>query len=151
MFDTGLNYIPADKLISVTGIQKVQSDYSFGIAKEPEIIEKLSTHFNENISKCSYQYSYYDAESETTKYEIKSRRNRVGDYPTTIIAVDKTKTTGRLVFVFHFLDGLYYVVYEATQFSKYEIRNVSAYRKGGVKTLKPHYFIPIGDLIPICI
>jgi len=149
MYDSGLNYIPANQLL--TGIKKVQCDYDFGTAKEPEIIEKLSCHFKENISKCSYQYSYYDAESETTKYEIKSRRNKKGDYPTTIIAVDKTKTTGRLVFVFHFLDGLFYVVYEPVQFSKYEIKNVSAYRKGGVKTLKPHYFIPIEDLSPILI
>ena len=127
----------------------LNKDIACGTAKEERVINRLATYFGEDIKKSEYQFSPFDAFSETTKYEIKSRRVRYNAYPTTIIACDKTRTEGRLVFVFHFIDGLYYIVYDPTLFSKYAIQNVSAVRSGGVRTLKPHYYIPIQDLKPI--
>lgn len=129
----------------------IRADCNFGIPQEPTVISKLSVHFMEDIEQEGNPYSRWDARSETTKYEIKSRRNTHDKYPTTIIPVDKTTVSGRLVFVFNFTDGLYYIVYDKQQFDRYEIRDISAIRGLGVKTLKPHYLIDIDDLTEIII
>lgn len=132
-------------------LELLKRDVLFGTALEYPVIDKLSKYFGEEVKKVQYEYSPFDAFSDTTKYEIKSRRNRYLQYPTTIIAVDKTlRIKGdRIVFVFHYTDGLYYIIYDPSQFAKYEIREVEAIRKGGVRTLKPHYHIPVKDLIRI--
>lgn len=133
------------------GLEILNADLAFGLPREDLVIRQLSEHFNEQIERATYQYSPYDASSKTTKYEIKSRRNRYLQYPTTIIPVDKTERIkgDRLVFVFNFTDGLYYIEYNKDKFAKYQVKEVEAVRKGGVRTLKPHYFIPIIDLTKI--
>ena len=129
----------------------LKADLAFGLPKEDAVIETLSGFFNENIEKSKNPYSRYDASSKTTKYEIKSRRNCYLKYPTTIIPVDKTECINgdRLVFVFNFTDGLYYIEYDKDKFAKYEVKQVEAVRKGGIRTLKDHFFIPIQDLTEI--
>ena len=133
----------------MNGLTILQNDLAWGIPQEPTVITCLASHFQEDIKKETSQYSKWDASSPTTKYEIKSRRNQYNQYPTTIIPVDKTEVEGRLVFVFNFTDGLYYIVYEKKKFEKYEIRDIPAFRAGGKKTLKPHYMIDIEDLTEI--
>ena len=135
------------------GLKVLNADLAFGLPKEDPVIKTLSSYFTEDIKKAEYKYSPYDASSETTKYEIKSRRNRYSQYPTTIIPCDKCERIkgDRLVFVFNFTDGLYYIVYNKEQFAKYEVKEVEAVRQGGIRTLKPHYFIPIIDLTHIYI
>ena len=135
--------------LASNGLKSLNADIAFGVSKEQTVIDKMNTYFGEEISKVEYQYSPYDAESETTKYEIKSRRVRYSQYPTTIIACNKTRTEGRLVFVFPFLDKLCYIVYDKEKFSKYSVANVRAVRSGGIVTETPHVYIPIGDLTEI--
>jgi hypothetical protein len=131
-------------------LEILKNDIAFGTGLESPVIERLSKYFGEEVKKVEYQYSLFDAQSETTKYEIKSRRCRSDQYPTTIIGINKAcPEGGRLVFVFHFTNGLYYIEYNADKFASYEIKHVEAVRKGGVRTLKPHYFIPVGDLTKI--
>jgi len=133
----------------MSGLSIIQNDREFGVPQEATVISKLALHFDEPIKKELAQYSKWDASSPTTKYEIKSRRNKYKQYPTTIIPVDKTEVTGRLVFVFNFLDKLCYIVYTKETFSQYEIRDIPAFRGVGLRTLKPHYMIPIEDLTEI--
>tara|TARA_R110000782_G_scaffold1833_1_gene7525 strand:+ start:1951 stop:2415 length:465 start_codon:yes stop_codon:yes gene_type:complete len=137
--------------IAGNGLEILNADLAFGLPKEDPVIKSLISYFNEDIQKAEYKYSPFDASSVTTKYEIKSRRNKYAQYPTTIIPLDKTERIkgSRLVFVFNFLDKLCYIEYTKDQFDKYEIRDVEAVRKGGIRTLKPHYYIPIKDLIEI--
>jgi hypothetical protein len=130
----------------------IHSDLNYGIPQEPTIISKLGEYFMEDIQQESNPYSRFDAKSTTTKYEIKSRRNTHDKYPTTMIGVNKANVSGRLVFVFSFTNGLYYIVYEKEKFDKYEIRDIEATRmvRGkAVKNLKPCYMIDIDDLIKI--
>jgi hypothetical protein len=141
-YDCGGNQIP----LSVLSLNK---DIEFGLSAEPEVINHLSKYFKEEITKTEDPYCRHDAESQETKYEIKTRRNKYAAFPTTIIPVHKTKVEGRLVFVFKFTDGLYYCVYDPVQFALYEIKNVVAIRRGGVRTSLPHYYIPIKNLVKI--
>ena len=130
----------------------IHSDLNYGIPQEPTIISKLAVHFMEDITQESNTYSRFDAKSFNTKYEIKSRRITHDKYPTTLIGVNKSNVSGRLVFVFNFLDGLYYIVYDKEKFDKYEIQDIKATRmvRGkAVENLKPCYLIDIDDLIKI--
>lgn len=130
------------------GLEILNADLVFGLSAEEKVINQLSLKFNENIKKTEDQYCRYDALGESgTKYEIKTRRVRMNAYPDTIIPVHKTAVEGRLVFVFNFTDKLAYIVYNETDFRGYKISNVSAVRKGGVRTSIPHYHIPIDRLL----
>jgi hypothetical protein len=130
------------------GLEILNADLVFGLSAEQKVINQLSAKFNESIKKTEDKYCRYDALGESgTKYEIKTRRNRMNAFPDTIIPVHKTAVEGRLVFVFNFTDKLAYIVYNETDFRGFEIRNVSAVRKGGVRTSIPHYCIPIDKLV----
>ena len=146
MFDCGGNYIPERSL---------RSDLSFGLANEMFVIEKLNVFFDEEEIKSSKElglgvYCGYDAESENTIYEIKSRRCKYATYPTTLLPVHKIKEGNkRLVFVFHFTDGLYYIEYKKELFDTFETRVVKIHRAGINDKPTPHYYIPILHLIKI--
>jgi hypothetical protein len=144
MLDCAGNLVPVKTAGNELNV--LNNDYQFGTKNEVSVINYLEKYFRENITKSKDRYCAYDAFSENTKYEIKSRRNKYSTYPTTIVAVNKIRTTGRLVFVFHFTDGLYYIEYSEDTFSNFKVQNVSAIRKGGFKTETPHFFIPIDSL-----
>ena len=129
------------------GLEILNADLLFGLSAEEKVINKLSVKFNEPIKKTEDQYCRYDAVGETgTKYEIKTRRNRMNAFADTIIPVHKTGVEGRLVFVFNFTDKLAYIVYNEDEFREFKISDISAVRKGGVRTSIPHYHIPIARL-----
>ena len=135
-------------------LEILNADLAFGLPKEDPVLEKLRKHFVEEIAKSTYQYCPHDGFSKTTEYEIKSRRNKYNQYPTTIIPCSKIRDMkrDRLVFVFNFTDGLYYIEYNKETFATYKIKQVEAVRKrNGVvgKTIEPHFEIPIGDLFHI--
>jgi len=139
-YDTGLNLVTPS----------LKNDIEFGLANEYPVIYKLSQHFNETIEKTKEKYCQYDAFSLTTKYEIKSRRCKSSTYDTTILPVHKVANINdRLVFVFHFTDGLFYIVYDKELFDKFEKRNVTYYREGIANNAVLHFFIPIKNLIEI--
>jgi len=128
----------------------LNADLLFGLSAEEKVINKLSVKFNEGIKKTEDQYCRYDAVGETgTKYEIKTRRNRMNAFADTIIPVHKTAVEGRLVFVFAFTDHLAYILYEPVKFKNYRVSNITAVRRGGIRTSIPHIHIPIQDLIMI--
>ena len=134
-------------------IRSLSNDIIYGLNKEPIVITSLSHYFNEKITKTENKFCAYDAKSETTKYEIKSRRCKHNTYTTTIIPVHKSKVIAeendRLIFVFNFTDGLYYIVFNEVNFNTYKITPITVYRKGSLPKPIDHYHIPIEDLIKI--
>jgi hypothetical protein len=54
---------------------------------------------------------------------------------------------GRLVFVFNFTDKLAYIVYNAEEFSRFRVSDITAVRRGGLRTSIPHFHIPIDRLV----
>ena len=146
MFDCGGNYIPERSL---------QSDLSFGLTNESFVINQLNIHFEEEQIKSSKELGYghycgYDAISDNTIYEIKSRRCKYQSYPTTLLPVHKIKEGNkRLVFVFHFTDGLYYIIYSKELFDTFDTKIVKIVRAGMNDKPTLHYYIPIQHLIKI--
>jgi len=141
----------------MTGLKEVrslQNDLMFGLSQEDSVIEKLTVYFEDNIkSSKSLGLGHncpYDAISFNTKYEIKSRRCGYKQYETTIVPVHKvTNITDRLIFVFHFTDGLYYIVYEEELFKTFEIKELKIWRRGINDKPTNHFYIPIQNLIKI--
>jgi len=148
MFDCGGNYIPERSL---------RNDLSFGLANESFVIDKLNVYFEGEEIKSSKElglgaYCGYDAESENTIYEIKSRRCKYQTYPTTLLPVHKIKEGNkRLVFVFHFTDGLFYIVYSKQLFDTFETKMIKINRAGITDKSTLHYYIPIHHLTKIYI
>ena len=140
LYDAGLNLLPS-----------LEKDVVFGLNNEPIVIEKLTKYFNEPIQKTKNKFCYYDAYSNNTKYEIKSRRCRYETYSTTIIPTHKVKENenDKVVFVFHFTNGLYYIVYNKELFATFEIKEYTYFRSGGSNVPVKHYSIPIEHLIKI--
>jgi hypothetical protein len=128
--------------------RSLANDLEFGLAKEAEVIKRLSEFFQDDIMKTTEKFCKYDAYGKINKYEIKSRRNKKDAYPTTIIPVHKT-IEGELIFVFNFIDGLYYIKYDDEKFSKYDQKDVGTYRYGAKYNPSPHYHIPVSDLSKI--
>jgi hypothetical protein len=96
--------------IGLSAIPSLQKDITYGLSRQPLVVETLTKYFDEPITETKHKFCRYDAYSTTTKYEIKSRRCRYKTFATTIVPVHKVQdVTERLVFVFHFTDGLYYI------------------------------------------
>jgi len=135
-YDIGLNSIPS-----------LDKDIEYGVSKQPLVIDSIVKYFNEPIEETKHKFCRYDAYSTTTKYEIKSRRCRYKTFATTIVPVHKVQDiTDRLVFVFHFTDGLYYIVYDADLFGTYKQELITYHRTGGSNELVLHFMIPIEQL-----
>ena len=138
-YDLGLNAVPS-----------LEKDVAYGLSKQPLVVETLIKYFDEPITETKHKFCRYDAYSTTTKYEIKSRRCRYNAFSTTIVPVHKVRdVTERLVFVFHFTDGLYYIVFENDLFETFEKEMITYYRTGGFNEPVLHYMIPIERLIRI--
>ena len=134
-------------------IRSLKNDVSFGLLNQPIVIDSIKKYFNEDITEITHDiYSQFDAISPTTLYEIKCRRCSYLQYNTTIVPVHKTKNIQqRLVFIFRFTDGLYYVVYDKDLFDTFEQKYITVYRQGCYPRPVKHYLIPVDLLIKITI
>jgi hypothetical protein len=133
-----------------TTTRSLANDITFGLANQPLVIQSLSEYFDENIIESIDKFCQYDAYSKTTLYEIKCRRCCYKKYETTIIPVHKTKNINqRLVFVFRFIDGLYYIEYLKELFDTFDTKHIKVYRQGCPPNPILHYHIPIELLIRI--
>ena len=122
------------------------NDVTFGLRK-PFVVELLTNFYDEPMTETKHKY---DAFSTTTKYKIKSRRCRYNTFLTTTIPVHKVRSvTERLVFVFHFTDGLYYIVYDKDMFETFEQETITYHRTGGLNEPVLHFMIPIKHLTRI--
>ena len=82
----------------------------------------------------------------------RSMKSKVADaviktFATTIVPVHKVQDiTERLVFIFNFTDGLYYIVYDADLFGTFKQEVITYYRTDGSNEPVLHYMIPIEQL-----
>ena len=133
----------------------LQDDLSLGYKNEEEILSILNNFFNDTFrnTKDLYgnEYCNYDFEGTNgMRLELKSRRNKYDDYPTTIIPVHKTISMDLCpnAFIFNFSDGIYYTEWNKNRFETYEKKMILCKRKGRIDN-KEHYLIPIEDLIKL--
>ena len=129
----------------------LQNDIQFGIASEAVVLKRLEKHFGEVIIKSKHKFAKYDGKSETKNYEIKTRRNTMRVYPTTIISAHKIEgaVDGGVVFTFQFVDCLCYIVYNEKDFYNFKRKEITYYRDGTEPKPVTHIEIPIEQLIEI--
>ena len=131
-------------------------DLNLGYKSEDELLPILNNFFSDEFvnTKELYgdKYFNYDFEGKTSgmRVELKSRRNRFDDYPTTLMPVHKCVSMDLCpnLFVFNFSDGLYYTEWNTNRFNMYEKKMILCKRKGRTD-YREHYMVPIADLIRI--
>ena len=136
----------------MSGLQILNRDLEYGLSREDGVIMKLAEHFGEDIRKVGSQYSPFDAESDTARYEIKCRRLNSRAFSTTLIGVNKIRNTPKdkpFRLVFGFNDGIYYLEYNKERFDTYDIAPVEYVRCNGARYSTDHYYIPVADLIAV--
>jgi hypothetical protein len=118
--------------------------YSLGKQQETAILPKVSELFSREIQPYTERYSKHDYFCDKYNYEVKSRTNRMAQYPTTMITENKAVGDKPLIFIFNFTDKVAYIEYDVTKFATYERRDFS--RANLQYDQKPHIYIPISDL-----
>lgn len=92
-----------------------KTEYEWGIKKELECLPFISEVLDDVIHN-KETYNDFDYYTDTYDIELKSRRNKKDTYSTTIttkIKRDKAiKSKKKVLWIFNFTDGLYYLNYE---------------------------------------
>ena len=99
-----------------------KKDYAFGKQKEIEILDTINAKFKDNIKLVKAAYSCYDFQGDKRIYELKSRNNVYKAFPTTLIPANKIIPKQKIIFLFYFIDGLYYIRYRKELFNTFECK-----------------------------
>jgi len=125
-------------------------EYKRGIDSEKEVLPIIIDYFKRDIKATKERYSKYDYYDLEYKYELKTRTNKYNSFPTTIIETNKIIENFKIIFLFRFTDGLYFIEYEKELFNTFEkqlyIRNNPTIQ---TPIKKEHIFIPIDKLTKI--
>jgi hypothetical protein len=125
----------------------IENDYQYGRQKECEILDKMNKYFMDNITQTENRFDTKDYVGDKNKYEVKSRRIYYKSYPTTIIPTDKVNEN--IIFLFNFIDGLYYIRYNKEVFSNFKIDYFHRRDGGQNNKNKLYFYIPINELTQI--
>lgn len=132
---------------------KRNQDIAFGLEKEIEVLNIIKDYWKDednilNTKELYDEYCLYDFESNSkTSWELKTRKNKKFQYPTTILPYHKTrKVDTPQYFIFKFTDKCTYIKYTKEVFETFEVKDVCCYRDGR-KEIKAHYHIPVNLLI----
>jgi hypothetical protein len=125
------------------------ADYAFGTKEEDKIVPLLKEFFKRDIKRSEDKFAKHDFYDEEYTYELKSRTNKHDKYPTTMITQDKIvrQNNKKLILLFNFTNGLYYIEYDEEKFKSYESKSFSRAKVNWNE--KPHLFISIEDLKPL--
>ena len=124
-----------------------EQSYRYGARKEKAVLPLLHEYFGEGVTRNADRYAKYDYSDECCDYELKSRTNKMKQYPTTMLTRNKLEerdVSKDPILLFNFNDCLAYIQYEAEKFAEYDTRNFS--RLGASWDEKPHLHIPIEHL-----
>ena len=125
---------------------------------EAESIDRIKDFLEEwkqvQLNRTSHYHKFdFVSADESVYFEIKSRRNTLSQYPTTMMPAKKidyarTKilpTGGRAFFIFHFTDCLAYIEYSEEVFSSFEKKTGGRFDRGGAE-LNLYCYIPVSSL-----
>lgn len=141
----------------VNTFRSFKNDMDFGLNQEVEVLDLIKETFCKTLGESDIintkeiydSYCPYDYEGTTKKtiFEMKSRRNKKNQYPTTIIPCSKISQDGRKqIFIFNFTDACCYIEYNKELFDTFNKKMVSTQRYGKVDYPKNHYEIPVNLL-----
>ncbi len=121
------------------------NDYKNGLASENAVLPVIKQYFCRDITQ-TRKGCRYDYECTEYKYELKSRANEYRKYPTTLVPLDKL-VSDKMIFLFSFTDGLYYIEYSKELFDTFEVKKYVRAPRVDIKDVRKDYlFIPIEEL-----
>lgn len=121
-----------------------KQEYEYGLKAEIQLKPLLEKFCGVELSGTK-QYDTFDFVGENITIELKSRKNTKDKYPTTIVGMNKIEAIEegeKVIFVFNFLDGLYYWEYQENDF---KVINIKRRDRPNTKP-KPHLSIPVNCL-----
>ncbi len=130
-------------------LNKFNQDYSDGMKNEISVLNILNElGFNLKKTSKTHPFDFFD---EEYYFELKSRKVYKNTYPTTIIGLNKIqyakKTEKGCIFLFKFIDGLFYYIYDKNDPNN--SINTGGRSDRGIDEYKPYFHIPISSLNPI--
>jgi hypothetical protein len=135
---------------------KKMLDLRYGNKKENQLLPKLEEHFGVSLTKTG-RYDVFDYINEEKKIliELKSRRNSLNQFPTTMIGLNKFEEGYKkrlenytIYFVFNFSDYLGYYKLKGLTEVNFDIRD-GGRRDRGKDEIKKYVFIPVNELLII--
>ena len=118
--------------------------YAIGKQSEATVLPIIKDYFKREIKPTEDKYNEFDFKDETYNYELKTRTNKMLQYPTTMTTLNKCKANS--VLLFKYTDCLAYIEYDEERFKKYDVKNYTRYED---KHAREHIFIPVQDLTVI--
>lgn len=133
-----------------------ERDYNFGIKEEEKLKPKLEEFFKVDLKKSIGKYNLFDFIGKDVYIELKSRKNKKTQYPTTIVGCNKIKKADelvkkgqRVIFIFNFTDSLDFWEYkDYSSIKDYNTRIITRNDRPGHKG-SDYLEIPIIDLLNI--
>ena len=99
-----------------------REDYAFGKTSEERALIKMCQFFNQCIRPTT-EFCKWDFESDTTIYELKSRKVYSNTYDEVMIGYNKIQPIRKpQYFLFNFIDGLFYIKYDEEVFMDFELK-----------------------------
>jgi len=115
--------------------------YTIGKQSEAQILPIIKDFFKREITPTEDKYNEFDFKDETYNYELKTRTNKMNQYPTTMTTRNKCKPNS--ILLFKYTDCLAYIEYDEERFKQYEVSQYTRYED---RATRDHIFIPIKDL-----
>jgi len=118
-------------------------DYSYGKKQQEIIIDILKDYFDSpNMKATPERYCKWDFEDDKNLYELKSRKNRKNQYPTTLLTCNKVISSDKQqIFVFNFTDQICYLKYDKHVFDTFERKPYSRINKE--EDMTDYFFVPL--------
>lgn len=121
-------------------------DYNFGKKNEEQLLERLQNNFGRDLSPTKSKVCPVDFCSDSIVIELKTRRNNLRRYPTTMISkskIDYMLESGKKAYVvFNFTDGIYYIEITKESIEKFSLAKGGRYDRGRPE-VNIYYYIPI--------
>jgi hypothetical protein len=137
----------------------ILADRAFGAEGELNVGESLNRQFNTTLERrggfYTFDYGGTLPTGRTIELELKTRRIRHDQYPTTMVGRNKIEYCSNAntdyYFVFNFSDGIYYIKYDKALFASFECRNdfVRSQRSDCPNPVQSVVYIPNNLLIPL--
>jgi hypothetical protein len=126
-------------------------DKAYGKLMERGMYRFLKRFFGKTLRHNDDEFAPFDFEDCDVAVEMKSRKMRSNDWPTTMIKTLKVERCANeprdCYFIFNFTDKMLYIRYDADQFAKYERRLMKiAARPDKAECWEWRTFIPLADL-----
>ena len=127
----------------------INKDYDFGTNSENMLLSTFQSIWGSDLERSTDKFACIDFTSDSHLVELKTRRNTMNKYPTTMIGKNKidylVNSDKKGIVVFKFTDGLYYLEITRDNINKFGLEE-GGRRDRGYDERQLYYYIPTNML-----